>query len=41
MSSDTLIEFVEIVLKHNIFEFDAKATKQLRGTAIIYYFVYG
>ena len=34
ISSDTLIELAEIVLKHNIFEFDEKTFKQVRGTAI-------
>ena len=34
ISSDTLIEPAEIVLKNNLFEFDQKAFKQVRGTAI-------
>ena len=35
ISSTTLIEFVEIVLEHNIFEFDGKIYfKLLRGTTI-------
>ena len=34
ISSDALIELAEIVLKHNIFEFDEKTFKQVRGTAI-------
>ena len=33
VSSDTLIELAEIVLKNNIFEFDEKKFKQVRGTA--------
>ena len=34
ISSDTLVELVEIVLKNNIFQFDEKTFKQVRGTAI-------
>ena len=34
ISSDTLIELVEIVLKNNLFQFDQKTFKQVRGTAI-------
>ena len=34
LSSDTLAELAEIVLKNNIFEFDKKTFKQKRGTAI-------
>ena len=34
ISIDTLIELAEVVLKHNIFEFDEKTFKQVRGTAI-------
>ena len=34
ISSDTLSELTEIVLKNNIFEFDEKIFKQKRGTAI-------
>ena len=34
ISSDTLVELAEIVLKNNIFEFDEKTFKQKRGTAI-------
>ena len=34
ISSDTLAELVETVLKNIIFEFDGKAFKQKRGTAI-------
>ena len=34
ISSDTLVELVEIVLKSNIFQFDEKTFKQVRGTAI-------
>ena len=34
ISSDTLTELAEIVLKYNIFEFDEKTFKQVRGTAI-------
>ena len=34
ISSDTLIELAEIVLKYNFFEFDKKPFKQVRGTAI-------
>ena len=34
ISSDTLIELAEIVLKNNIFEFDEKTFRQVRGTAI-------
>ena len=34
ISSDTLAELAEVVLKNNIFEFDEKTFKQKRGTAI-------
>ena len=34
ISSDTLIELAEIVLKNYFFEFDQKTLKQVRGTAI-------
>ena len=34
ISSDTLIELAEIVLKNNFFEFDEKTFKQVRETAI-------
>ena len=34
ISSDTLIELAEIVLKNNFFEFDQKTFKQVHGTAI-------
>ena len=34
ISSETLIELAEIVLKNNFFELDQKTFKQLRGTAI-------
>ena len=34
ISSDTLIELAEIVLKNNIFEFDEKTFKQVSGTAV-------
>ena len=34
ISSDTLAELAEIVLKNNIFEFDEKTFKQKRGTDI-------
>ena len=34
ISSDTLIELAEIVLKNNFFECDQKTLKQVRGTAI-------
>ena len=34
ISSDTLTELAEVVLKNNIFEFDEKTFKQKRGTAI-------
>ena len=40
ISSDTLAELVEIVLKDNIFEFDEKTFKQKRGTAIGTKFVF-
>ena len=33
ISSDTLIELAEIVLKNNIFEFDEKTFRQVHGTA--------
>ena len=32
--TETLVELPEIVLKNNIFQFDEKTLKQLRGTAI-------
>ena len=34
ITNHTLIEFAEIVLKINLFEFDQKTFKQVRGTAI-------
>ena len=34
ISSDTLTEFAEVVLKNNIFEFDEKTFKQKHGTAM-------
>ena len=34
ISSDTLIELAETVLKSNFFEFDQKTFKQVRGTAV-------
>ena len=34
ISSDILIEHAEIVIKKNIFEFDEKTFRQVRGTAI-------
>ena len=34
VTTDTLIELTELVLKNNIFEFSDKTYKQLRGTAI-------
>ena len=34
ISSDTLMELAEIVLKNNIFEFNEKTFRQVRGTAI-------
>ena len=34
ISSDTLTELAEVVLKNNIFEFDEKTFKQKRGAAI-------
>ena len=34
ISSDTLAELAEIILKNNIFEFDEKTFKQKRGNAI-------
>ena len=34
ISSDTLTELAEVVLKNNIFEFDEKTFKHKRGTAI-------
>ena len=34
ISSDTLTELSEVVLKNNIFEFDENIFKQKRGTAI-------
>ena len=34
ISSETLVELAEIVLKNNIFQFDEETFKQVRGTAI-------
>ena len=34
VSSDTLIELVELVLRSNYFEFNERYLKQIRGTAI-------
>ena len=34
ISSDTLCDLVEVVLKNNIFKFGKKILKQKRGTAI-------
>ena len=34
MTTETLVELVDIVLKNNIFQFNEKTLKQLRGTAI-------
>ena len=34
VTTDTLVELAEIVLKNNIFQFDDKTLRQLRGTAI-------
>ena len=34
VTTDTLIELAELVLKNNIFEFSDKSYKQTRGTAI-------
>ena len=34
VTTDTLIELTELVLKNNIFEFSDKTYKQIRGTAI-------
>ena len=34
MTTETLLELAEIVLKSNIFLFNEKTLKQLRGTAI-------
>ena len=34
VTTDTLIELFEIVLKNNIFEFPDKSYKQIRGMAI-------
>ena len=34
VTTDTLIEFAELVLKNNNFEFSEKSYKQIRGTAI-------
>ena len=34
ISSDTLIKLAEILLKNNIFEFNEKTFRQVRGTAI-------
>ena len=33
MTTETLLELAEIVLKNNIFQFNEKILKQLRGTA--------
>ena len=35
VTTDTLIELAELVLKTNIFEFSDKTYKQIRGTAIV------
>ena len=34
VTTETLVELAEIVLKNNIFQFNEKTLKQLRGTAI-------
>ena len=34
MTTETLLELAEIVLNNNIFQFNEKTLKQLRGTAI-------
>ena len=34
VTTETLLELTEIVLKNNIFQFNEKTIKQLRGTAI-------
>ena len=34
VTTETLVELSEIVLKNNIFQFNEKTLKQLRGTAI-------
>ena len=34
VTTDTLIELAELVLKNNIFEFSDKTYKEIRGTAI-------
>ena len=34
VSTDTLVELAELVLKNNIFNFNEKTLKQKRGTAI-------
>ena len=34
VTTETLLELTEIVLKNNIFQFNEKIVKQLRGTAI-------
>ena len=34
VTTETLVELAEIVLKSNIFQFNEKTLKQLRGTAI-------
>ena len=34
VTTETLLELAEIVLKNNIFQFNEKTLKQLRGTAI-------
>ena len=34
MTTETLLELVEIILKNNIFQFIEKTLKQVRGTAI-------
>ena len=33
MTTETLVEFAEVILKNNIFQFNEKTVKQLRGTA--------
>ena len=35
VTTDTLIELAELVLKNNIFEFSDKTYKQIRGTALV------
>ena len=34
VTTETLVEIAEIVLKNNIFQFNGKTLRQLRGTAI-------